>query len=181
MDNIKKENKRLGQFIFDNHDFDGTSDEFLEKTAPLIGYVVHTFNSLDEQLNSVICERISNRTDGPGALIICKMSFSEKVDLFNRLVKSLELACNREIPSFKSLISNLRKCATLRNAVIHAEWENMNDKKYVYVKMSFDKDGLIQHYWQFTPDSLEQIIDFINDTYLSFDIYEEEKQELLSR
>jgi hypothetical protein len=38
-----------------------------------------------------------------------------------------------------------------------------------------------QHYWQFTPESLKDIIAFIQDTYMSFDKYDEEKQELLSR
>jgi hypothetical protein len=177
---FKKENRQLGQYIFDNHDFDGTPDDFLELTAPLIGYLVHTFNSLDERLNSAICMRINDRTDEPGAIIIHKMSFSSKVDIFNNLVVSLQNACGKTMPSFKKLIQDLKTSATLRNAVVHAEWENMNEKGYTYVKMSFDKNGMQQHYWQFTPDSLDNAINFIHQTYMSFDKYELEKQNLLS-
>jgi hypothetical protein len=70
-------------------------------------------------------------------------------------------------------------CATFRNAVVHAEWENMNEQGYTYAKMTCNNDGMQQHYWQFTPDSLKDIIRFIHKTYMMFDQYEEEKGQLL--
>ena len=177
---MKKSDKQFGQYIFDNHDFDGTANDFIEETAPLIGFIVHSFNSLDGQLNSTICELINERTDEPGAIVIYKLPFSAKVDLFHRLIRSMEIGCEGEIACFKTLTENLKKCATLRNAVIHAEWDNMDENGFTYVKMHFDKNGLRQHYWQFTPDSLEEIDHFIHDTYMLFDKFEEEKQKLLS-
>ncbi|MDZ7650703.1 MAG: hypothetical protein U5K54_28170 [Cytophagales bacterium] len=178
---MNKEYKKLGQYIFENHNFDGTVDEFLEQTAPLIGYLVHNFNSLDEQLNRAICERINDKTDEPGAIIIHKMNFSAKVDLFNNLVRSMEIAFESTIPNFKILIDRLKKCATLRNAVVHAEWENMNENGYAYVKMTFNDKGMQQHYWQFTPESLESIVEFIQETNSMFDLYEEGKQDLFNK
>jgi hypothetical protein len=178
---MNKEYKKLGQYIFENHNFDGTVDEFLEQTAPLIGYLIHNFNSLDEQLNRAICLQINDRTDEPGAIIIHRMNFSAKVDLFNNLVHSIELAYESTIPNFKSLIEGLKKCATLRNAAVHAEWENMNAKGYTYVKMTFNNDGIQQHYWQFTPESLENIIEIIQETYSMFDYYEDGRQDLLNK
>ncbi len=177
---FEKENKQFGQYIFDNHYFEGTPDKFLELTAPLIGYLIHTFNSLDEALNSAICMRINDRTDEPGAIIIHKMSFSSKVDLFNNLNISIQNASGKTMPSFKKLITNLKMSAKLRNAVVHAEWENMSEKGFTYVKMSCDKNGVRQHYWQFTPESLESAIDFIHQTYMMFDPYEIERIKLLS-
>jgi uncharacterized protein YutE (UPF0331/DUF86 family) len=178
---MNKEYKKLGQYIFENHNFPGTVGEFLEQTAPLIGYLVHNFNSLDEQLNRAICERVNDRTDEPGAIIIHKMNFSAKVDLFNNLVRSMEIAFESTIPNFKTLIERLKKCATLRNAVVHAEWENMNEKGYTYVKMSFNDNGMQQHYWQFTPESLENIIEYIQETNSLFDLYEDGKQDLFNK
>jgi hypothetical protein len=175
---MKKELKKLGQYTFENHNFDGTADDFLEQTAPLIGHVVHSFNSLDGQLNRAICERINDRTDEPGAIIIHKMPFSAKVDLFNNLVRSMEMALDGTIPVFKTFIERLKKCATLRNAIVHAEWENMNEKGYTYVKMAFHNNGMQQHYWQFTPDALVDIIEFIQETYEIFEQYEDGKQDL---
>ena len=131
---MEKSFKPLGQYISENHDYDGSVEEFLEETAPLIGYIVHSFNSLDSQLNSSICELINDRTDSIGSTIIYKMTYSNKVDLFYRLVRSMELASNKTFPSFNTLIEDLKKCATLRNAVVHAEWENLDPAGYTYVK-----------------------------------------------
>jgi hypothetical protein len=175
---FQKVNTKLGQYIFENHDFNGTPDDFLNLTAPLIGYMVHIFNSLDEQLNSAICTLINDRTDEPGAIIIHKMSYSSKVELFNNLVISIQNAFEKEISSFNALIENLKKCGALRNAVVHADWDNMNEKGFTYVKMSFTKKGIQQHYWQFTPDSLNTAINFIRQTYLDFEKYDDEKQEM---
>jgi len=136
---MKTKYKPLGQFIFDNHDLDLSIDDFLYQTAPLIGYIIHSFNSLDEELNSCICNLINDRADEPGALIIYKIPFSAKIDLFNRLVKSLEVSTNKTIPTLNSLINDLKKCGELRNAVVHAEWENMTEDMYTYVKMKFQK------------------------------------------
>ena len=170
--------KQLGQYIFENHNFDGSIDDFFKETASAIGSIVHSFNSLDGQLNSTICELINDRTDEPGAIVIYKLPFSAKVDLFYRLVRSMEVAYSGEIPSFKTLIEDLRKCAILRNAVIHAEWDSIDDNGYTYVKMHFDKNGMRQHYWQFTPDSLEEIDEFIHVTYMLFEKFEDQKQKL---
>ncbi len=178
---MNKDLKKLGQYIFDNHNFDGTSDEFLEQTAPLIGYVIHNFNSLDGLLNQEICSLINDRTDEPGAIVIHRMSFSAKIELFNNLGRSLEMACEATIPIFKILIGRLKKCATLRNAIVHAEWENMNEKGYTYVKMICNKNGVQQQYWQYTPESLEEIIEFIQETYSMFDQYENEKTDLFNK
>jgi len=76
-------------------------------------------------------------------------------------------------------MEDLKKSATLRNAVVHAEWENLDSAGYTYVKMNFDKNGMQQYYWQFTPQSLVEINEFIYDTYTLFGKYEDEKQEAL--
>jgi hypothetical protein len=178
---MKKTHKQLGQYISENHNYEGSAEEFLEETAPLIGFIVHAFNSLDAQLNSSICSIINDRTDLLGTAVIYKMNFSGKIDLFFRLVRSMELAFGNTLPSFQKLIEDLRKCASLRNAVVHAEWENLDAEGYTYVKLNFDKDGMKQHYWQFTPDSLEVINDLISQTYNSFEKYEDEMQKIFHR
>lgn len=41
--------------------------------------------------------------------------------------------------------------------------------KAIYVKMSFEKNGMKQKYWQFTPDSLGKINDKITQTCIVLD------------
>jgi hypothetical protein len=175
---MKKSSKQLGQYLTENHDYNGNIEEFLEETAPLIGFIVHSFNSLDSQLNSTVCSLITDRTDGIGAIILYKMNFSSKIDLLYRLVRIREVTFGKTMPTFTKLIDDLKKCATLRNAVVHAEWENLDSAGFTYVKMSFEKNGMQQHYWQFTPDALSDIIDFIDATNNLFETYEDEFQDM---
>lgn len=173
---MKQKQRQLGQYIGSNHDFDGSIDDFLEETAPYIGRVVHSFNSLDSCLNSTLCELIFDRADSKGAIIIHKMSFSEKVDLFYRLVRESEIRTEKELPSFPAFIEDLRKCGQLRNAVIHAEWDSLDADGYTYVKMNFTKNGMEQHYWQFTVEALKEINSLILQTADKFlDFYNEQQ------
>jgi len=180
---MKEEKFQFGQYSNENHNYNDDNyeeyEEFIDKSAPLIGYIIHDFNRLDESLNRVIWQRITDRSDEPGALITYKMTFSAKVDLFNRLIKSMEIGCDFKIVILNELVEKLKRCATLRNAVVHAEWYNMNENGYTFVKLNFEKNGLVQHYWQFTVESLKKILELINETYLLFDVYEEQKSKLL--
>lgn len=108
------------------------------------------------------------------------MSFISKVDLFNRLIIALELGCKCKISSSTQLIEDLKRCSKLRNTVIHAEWENIDDEGYTYVKMSFNKKGISQNYCQFTPESLDEIEDYIDNTLYAFEKFEDEKITALS-
>lgn len=175
---MEKNQKPLGQYIGSNHEYDGSVEMFLEETAPLIGNIVHSFNSLDSTLNSTICEIINNRSDLTGAIVLYKMNFSAKIDLFHRLVRSMEVLIEKNLPSFPNLVENLKKCGTLRNAVIHAEWDSLDEDGYAYVKMNFVKEGLQQQYWQFTPKSLVEIEELIINTDDEFVVFQNEIQEL---
>lgn len=178
---MEKKHKLLGQYICTNHELEDSSDEFLEETAPLIGYLVHNFNALDAALNSCICELINDRSDTKGAIVIHKMNFSAKVDLFYRLVRSMEIVTEKTLPSFSNFIEDLKRCAMYRNAVIHAEWDSLDENGYTYVKMTFEKNGMQQQYWQFTAESLNSINDLIKQTGGGFVTFMNELQELYIR
>ncbi|MBU1152348.1 hypothetical protein KJ632_06030, partial [Patescibacteria group bacterium] len=62
---------------------------------------------------------------------------------------------------------------------VHAEWENTSIDGYTYVKLIFNRDGIKQHYIQFTLDSLEEILDLIQTTCLKFEQFDEEKCQIL--
>ncbi|MFA6079991.1 MAG: hypothetical protein WC753_00730 [Candidatus Gracilibacteria bacterium] len=181
MMNVKNKSKPMGQYLSENHSPSDDIDDFLEETAPLIGYIVYSFNSLDSLLNSAICELITEGTDGIGSAVIHKMNFSPKVDLFSRLVRLIETGMQKDISMFNTFIEDLKMCATLRNAVIHADWETTDEDRYAYINLNFDKVGINQKYQQFTPETLEEIYDFIEETAEKFDLFTEETDSLFSR
>ena len=101
---MKKKEIPVGQYAFETKNIEGASEDFLEKTAPLIGYIVHSFNTLEELLNSAICELINNRADTIGLLVICRMNYAAKVDLFRRFLVEQQACFDRKLPIFDKLL-----------------------------------------------------------------------------
>ena len=60
------------------------SYEYVEKLLPLIGEVVLFFNSLESDIDDLIGEDISDRTDHKGLLVSRNMMYGIKVDLYER-------------------------------------------------------------------------------------------------
>ncbi len=175
---MKKKILPINQYAFETKNLEGPTDEFLEETAPLIGYIVHSFNTLEEILNSSICELFFDDYDGYGLQIIYKRSYADKVDLFKRVLLEHQNMSNKKIPIFEKLVSNLSEAGELRNLVVHADWGSAHNDGYTLCKLKIDKKGIQHEYVQFTPESLEHILELINNTCDMFDQYEEEKEEL---
>jgi hypothetical protein len=175
---MKKKDIPINQYAFETKNLDGPNEEFLEKTAPLIGYIVHSFNTLEELLNSSICELFFDDCDTIGLQVIYRRTYAEKVDLFKRLLNEQETGLNKKIPIFEKLFFNLATAGNLRNQVVHADWESAHDDGYTLCKLKINAKGIQHEYVQFTPDSLKSILKLINETCEMFDQYDEEKQEL---
>ena len=94
----------------------------------------------------------------------------------------MELGIGWEIPILKSLVEDMKKCAILRNAVIHAEWENTDEENFTFINLNFNSENWMhQQYEQFTPETLEKIDDFINETLEKSYTFEEQETEFLRR
>ena len=175
---MKKKNIPINQYAFETKNLDGANEEFLEKTAPLIGYIVHSFNTLEELLNSSICELFIDDCDTIGLQVIYKRTYAEKVDLFKRFLIEQQTCLDKKMPIFEKLISNLTEAGRLRNQVVHADWESAHDDGYTLCKLKINTKGIQHEYVQFTPDSLNDILNLINKTCEMFDKYDEEREEL---
>jgi len=175
---MKKKDILVGQFAFETKNLDGANEDFLEKTAPLIGYIVHSFNTLEELLNSAICQLFHDDADSTGLLVIYKMNYAAKVDLFKRILVTQQTAFGIKLPIFEKLFKNLTKAGELRNKVIHADWESAHDDGYTLCKLKINSKGIQHEYIQFTPEALEKILQLIDETCEMFDTYEEEQEEL---
>jgi hypothetical protein len=177
---MKKKNIRINQYAFETKNLEGSSEDFLEKTAPLIGYIVHRFNTLEELLNEAICNLFFDDMDWLGLHVIYKRSYSDKVDLFKRLLIEDQNGLGKKMPIFENFISKLSEAGNLRNMVVHADWESAHPDGYTLCKLIINQKGIQHEYVQFTEESLENILSLINETSEMFDQYEEERQELFS-
>ncbi len=148
--------------------------DYVQDLLPLIGEVVLFFNSLESDLDHIICEDISDRTDHKGLLVLHTMMYATKVELYERF-KSEELRlCNFDIPSFQTLVSNLKECGTLRNRVVHANWQYTDGEGYTHVRFKMGKQGLEHELIQFSVESLEQIIEKIIGARSALETFEDE-------
>ncbi len=176
---MKNKDVPVGQYAFETKNLDGPSETFLEETAPLIGYIVHRFNTLEELLNSAICEPFFDDCDRLGLLVIYKMNYGAKVDLFERLLSDEQNSIGKTMPCFKRFMDDLRKAGRLRNTVVHADWESAHDDGYTLCRLKVNSKGLQQEYVQFTSQSLQNILTLIDQTSEMFDTYEQERSDLL--
>jgi len=177
-DILNKKDIQIEQYAFETKNLDGANEKFLEKTAPLIGYIVHSFNTLEELLNSAICEILFDDSDYMGLQVIYRRSYMDKVLLFERLLIGWQSAVDDEIPIFQDIISNLKEAGNLRNIVVHADWESAHADGYTQCKLKINAKGIQHEYVQFTPKSLRDILRLINKTTKMFDRYEEKREAL---
>jgi hypothetical protein len=166
----------FAQFLREEVRYEETSQDFLDKTAPLIGYIVHSFNRLEIALDDLICQFISSKADLFGAAAICGMSYSQKTELFSRLIREKE----RHIGSLKitaDFIAGLKDAGTLRNLVVHTEYENSKDG-YFYSNLKSKKGELRELHVQVTVKGLIEIKEFIDSIWEMIDDFEEQNEEL---
>jgi hypothetical protein len=176
---MKSKDILIGQYAFETKNLGGPSEEFLEETAPLIGYVVHSFNTLEQELNSAICDLFFDDSHTLGLLVICRMNYAAKVDLFKRLLLDRQDAIGNTMPCFETFFQKLGEAGQLRNTVVHADWESAHDDGYTQCKVKMNRKGMQHEYVQFSPESLQDIITLIEETTEMFETYDEEHRKLL--
>ena len=176
---MKKKKEIFIQYL--NHD-EGDQEEIDKVLEPImhsIGYVVMHFNALEQSLNHVICEYFLDRTDTPGLLVLHKMNYANKVDLFKRLSDDFHSSLSIEINGYEKLLNDLKECGRLRNLVVHADWENTDNDIYTYVNLKITKNGMDKEYIQFSERSLTEIILLIMRTRDNlFEYWEERNNQL---
>jgi hypothetical protein len=175
---MDKKKLRINQYAFDTKNLDENNKEYLENIAPKIGYIVQNFNALEQLLDLKICELLNSRSDVMGLIIIQKLNYSAKVDLFERLLMDIQYCFEKNISILKTLINDLKYSGKLRNTVVHSDWESSHIDGYTVNKFIINKNGPQYEYTQFTEESLEKILDLIIGTYNLFDVYDQEYSDL---
>ncbi|SDS73155.1 hypothetical protein SAMN05216496_2273 [Pseudomonas sp. Z003-0.4C(8344-21)] len=167
----------VGQLIIEGLGDTDNAYEYVSELMPLIGEVVLWFNTLEADIDNILCGFISDRTDQKGLLVVGNMMYATKLDLFERFTSDVFRGIGDQPVWFSQLLSDLRECGSLRNKVVHANWMHTNEDGYTQVKIKFSKRGLEHELVQFSKDSLELIIgkieaardqlDYLNVEFLS--------------
>ena len=158
---MKTRTRQFLQHLSHEIDDEDRAEAHLDDSLPLIGLIVMYFNAVEKSLDSFICEIISDRTDAPGLIVIQKLMFNAKLDLFKRFSDDFHQSFANEPPNFGHLIRELSEIARLRNLVVHADWGSTDEEGYTFVRLKGTKEGVLQEYVQFSVDSLEKLMDRI--------------------
>lgn len=159
----------VGQLIIEGLGDTDNAYEYVSELMPLIGEVVLWFNTLEADIDNILCGFISDRTHQKGLLVVGNMMYATKLDLFERFTSDF-FRDRWDQPSWLSqLLSDLRECGSLRNKVVHANWMQTNENGYTQVKIKFSKRGLEHELVQFSKNSIELIIGKIEATRSQLD------------
>lgn len=169
---MKQKSKIFEQHLYHEIEDEEKKEEYLESSLPLIGLIVMYFNGLEKSLDSKICEIFTDRSDSTGLIVLHKMSYATKVDLFKRFSEDFHFGCDVKVEGYQKLITDLRESGRLRNLVVHADWENTDDDGYTYVNLKISSKGMEQKYIQFAEDSLKEIMNLIITTRHELHEYE---------
>lgn len=178
---MKKRYKPFQQHLaHDIEDLD-TSWDHIEDSLSHVGYIIMGFNGLEKDLDGMLCETLSDRTDAVGLIVIQHMQFMAKVNLFVRFCDAFHLTVGSTPMPYTTLLAKLKASATQRNIVAHADWENTDEHGFTYSKIEIDNGEMRQEYVELTPSVLTAMINAIMETRNQLEEYWTERSELLSR
>ncbi len=176
---MKNKKSPVGQYILEGIGDTDDAYEYVEDLLPLIGQLVLFFNGLESDLDQILCADISDRSDQKGLLVLHSMMYATKVELFQRFSEDFMRGYNFDIPEYKELVSNLRECGTLRNRIVHANWEYTDNTGYTHVRFKMSKDGLEHELTQFSIESMKQVINKILETREALSEFEEKCEDMV--
>ena len=176
---MKSRTKQFIQHLSHDIKDDDKAEKYLNESLPLIGLVVMYFNSLEKSLDSLICEIISDRTDTPGLIVIQKLMYAAKVDLFKRFSDDFHRCFDSTPADFNELIVELGELGKLRNLVVHADWNSTDEDGYTFVRLKTSSNGMVQEYVQFSVESLENLIERLGAANQRFSDYWEWRSDRL--
>ena len=177
---MKTRTRQFVQHLSHDIEDEELAESYLDESLPLVGLVVMYFNAVEKSLDSFICEIISDRSDTFGLIVIQKLMYSAKLDLFKRFADDFHLCFQSKPESFDVLVQELGEIARLRNLVVHADWSSTDEEGYTFVRLKGSKEGMLQEYVQFSVDSLENLINRIIAANHLFSDYWEWRSECLS-
>lgn len=154
MRNIKKNiPKELKKVPFNSDfDYEYCEDGELSKQKEVklqesMGKLFMSFSFVEQDLNNALCYLINDRTNNTGVLIIRKMFFKQKLNLYKDMI--FELIINYVSNSKKSknllerannIIKKAEDLSEFRNDIAHANWTTLDKDNFYTISIDTDNN-----------------------------------------
>lgn len=119
----------------------------VDSLKEIIGDIVLSFNDLDDTLERCICELLNSSSDEMGYLLVCDMSFEQRLNVYNRLVLNI-LSYNKKendhkINRLKEVIKGVKECQTSRNNLIHnIRFSCDEDSDDIFIRLKYKNNRI---------------------------------------
>ena len=128
---------------------DGYIDKVFDKYSQLVGQFLIEFSHLEHNFNLVIADFFGDDYHETGYIIIKKLTFFNKIELFYDLyIRPISFSKKNKKKQKKllSIKERLGSINTFRNRVVHANWSLLNKDGFVRTKITTDykADGVIK-------------------------------------
>jgi gamma-glutamylcyclotransferase len=151
-------------------------DSILDTLATYIGRIIIEFNSLEDDINWYIKEKLSHSEgeDETIFLILSKMGASDKIELLKKLYGQ-SIYRNYELNSFRvhlqSIEQKLNEAVKIRNRYAHTNWSEVFKGNIFKVKTEAKKDGIYHTFMNFEESHLKadlELIEKLHDELYEF-------------
>jgi len=142
-------------------------EEYLEAIAPLIGWIIIYFNSLEEHicdflrmgmLRDPFCDE---RLD----IFLAEMQYAAKcralIHLYGQMIESSEIKVSQD--ELNKIEIMLNECSKRRNEYAHADWIGVRKENLVRVKTHSKKQGIFYRYRKLEFSAVKIDVEFINN------------------
>lgn len=124
---------------------DCIDDEYIYKVSnkysSLIGQFLIDFSYLEYELNVAIAEVVHSDFHETGYVIIEKLTFKNKIELFYKLYVRYESFNDKKNKAVLDLIrQQLKLINDFRNNVVHANWQTLSKDGFVRTKIVVDNE-----------------------------------------
>ncbi|TFB07993.1 hypothetical protein E3V08_06155 [Candidatus Atribacteria bacterium MT.SAG.1] len=119
-------------------------DKVFDKYSQLIGWFLIEFSRLEHDFNLVIAEFFGDDYHEIGYIVIKKLSFLNKIELFYDLYLGPVSFSKKNKQNQERLLdikNRLNSINTFRNRVVHANWSSLNKDGFVRTKIITDSQG----------------------------------------
>ena len=107
----------------------------------ILGEFLISFSILEQELNLIIADFVSDRAHETGYVVIEKLTTNNKIDLFYKMYVRLESLNDKKNKAVLDEIRNqLDKINIFRNNIVHANWQSFTKDGYVRTKIVVDTD-----------------------------------------
>ncbi len=109
------------------------------KLLRYIGEITIAFCELDDAVEAAIAEELNDRLHDIGYLVTCRMTFHQKIGLYERLVshRLFWLEKKKRIPDFEKFVKKIENIQGFRNHVMHGI--RFNEKGVLFLKKNYQK------------------------------------------